>query len=343
MQLALIPAAPAAHVQLDILDQLAAAPSANDRLADVAAVLDAAAVDLDDAPVNLHDHDTVLINSSAGKDSQALLTYLVALADTQAYPRERLLVVHCDLGRVEWDGTLELAREQAHAYGLRFVAVSRDGDLLEQVRDRRRTLDAKAAVLTAESAALDAAGWHEFAALARQDAAKATNTPAWPSSQARFCTSDQKTSQVVKLMTFLTAEHRTAGHTTPLRILNTLGIRAAESPARAKKADLHRDSASNGRRTVTRWLPIFGWPDALVWQTIRASGLRWHTAYDAGMPRLSCALCVLAGERELILAARLNPGLAREYVAVEREVGHTFQNGRSIESVARAAGVLEPA
>lgn len=312
-------------------------------LATAVRVLNAAGIDLSAAPVNLHDFDVVLVNSSAGKDSQALLTYLIALADAQGYSRDRIIVVHADLGRVEWDGTRELAEQQAAAYGLRVEVVARGEDLLDQVSTRRRNLDAKAEALTGEAAALRDAGWVAFAGLADQDAAKAEGTPAWPSSTARYCTSDQKTSQVAKLMTRLADTHRAAGNAGPLRILNTLGIRADESPARAKKESLHRDSASNTRRAVTRWLPIFGWSEALVWSVIDASGLRSHEAYAAGMPRLSCVFCVLAGERELILAARLNPALAREYVATEREVGHTFQNGRSIESIAAAAGVLEPA
>lgn len=253
-----------------------------------------------------------LVNSSAGKDSQAMLTYLAELADAQGVSRDRLLVVHADLGRVEWAGTRELAERQAAAYGLRFEVVSRGEDLLDQVVTRHETLRAKGD----------------------------TTTPAWPSSAARYCTSDQKTSQVAKLMTRLAAEHRTAGNTAPLRILNCLGIRAAESPARAKKSPLGPDPASNGRRTVTRWLPIFEWSDAEVWATIRRSGLPYHPAYDAGMPRLSCVFCVLAGRRELVLAARLNPDLARQYVAVEKRVGHTFKNGQSIADIAAEAGVL---
>ena len=61
----------------------------------------------------LHDYDWIPLNSSGGKDSQAMLDYVVALADTYDVPRGRLLVVHADLGRVEWPGTRELAEERA--------------------------------------------------------------------------------------------------------------------------------------------------------------------------------------------------------------------------------------
>lgn len=265
-----------------------------------------------DRPVDLTAFDLILINSSGGKDSQAMLTHLVELADAQGVPRDRLVVVHADLGRVEWPGTRELVHAQAACYGLAVEVVARVEDLIDQIDTRHNALRAKGD----------------------------TTTPAWPSSTARYCTSDQKTGQVAKLMTRLAAQHRAAGHTRPITILNCLGLRADESPARARKTPLGPDSASNGRRTVTRWLPIFDWSVDEVWATIARSGLPHHPAYDAGMPRLSCVFCVLAGRRELVLAARLNPALADEYLALEGRVGHTFQQRLSMaEIVAEARGL----
>lgn len=129
-------------------------------------------------------------------------------------------------------------------------------------------------------------------------------------------------------------------NTAPVRILNCLGIRADESPARAKKTAFGPDKpATNGRRTVDRWLPIFDWDVKRVWATIRRSGLPVHPAYAAGMPRLSCVFCVLAGRRELVLAARLNPELAQVYVDTEELVGSRFKNDLSMaEVVAEAQG-----
>lgn len=250
---------------------------------------------------DLVSYDVILVNSSAGKDSQAMLTHVVELADAAGVERARIVVVHADLGRVEWQGARELAERQAAAYGLRFEVVRRErGDLLDQIEARGM----------------------------------------FPSSTARYCTSDQKTSQVAKLMTRLAAEHRAAGDTASIRILNCLGIRADESPARAKKAAFGPDTAAtNGRRTVNRWLPIFDWSTDEVWATIRRSGLPHHPAYDAGMPRLSCVFCVLAGQKELVLAARLNPELAAEYVAVEARIGHRFRNDLSMKQIVDLASV----
>ena len=67
--------------------------------------------------------DVVLLNSSAGKGSQTMIRQVVKAADDEGLERSRIIVVHADLGRVEWDGARELAREQAQAYGFEFRSI----------------------------------------------------------------------------------------------------------------------------------------------------------------------------------------------------------------------------
>jgi hypothetical protein len=43
--------------------------------------------------------------------------------------------------------------------------------------------------------------------------------------------------------------------------------------------------------------------------------------------------CVLAGRKELTLAARLNPDLARRYLDVEQRVGHTIKADLSMAQI----------
>lgn len=260
---------------------------------------------------NLHDFDRLVLNSSAGKDSQAMLTKMVELADAQGYSRDRIVVVHCDLGRVEWQGTAELAETQADFYGLRFVKVARpQGDLLTQIEARGM----------------------------------------FPSSTARYCTSDQKTGQVAKVLTALAnevkAEMKASGtmFPRPVAILNCLGLRAEESPARAKKPVWSIEKkTTNGQKTVTRWLPIFEMTTTEVWETIEASGVPSHWAYKAGMPRLSCCFCVLASKSSLVRSAQLNPALAAEYAAVEVRIGHIFRGKPGTKDALSMAEVIEAA
>jgi 3'-phosphoadenosine 5'-phosphosulfate sulfotransferase (PAPS reductase)/FAD synthetase len=244
----------------------------------------------------------ILANSSAGKDSQAMLDYLVEQCDAAKVPRERLVVVHADLGRVEWPGTRELAKEQAQHYGLMFYAVYRtQGDLLEHIEQRGM----------------------------------------FPSPTARYCTANHKRSQVWRLLTYLTAQARKEG-AAPVRILNCMGLRAQESPARAKRKPFDHDArASNGKRWVDVWLPIHAWSVDKVWQRIRASGVRHHPAYDLGMPRLSCCFCIFSPRSALLLAGKHNPELLAEYVRVEQKINHRFRKELSLLSIQQALAAGE--
>lgn len=85
------------------------------------------------------------------------------------------------------------------------------------------------------------------------------------------------------------------------------------------------------------WLPIHDWTERQVWQRIHASGVPYHPAYDAGMSRLSCSLCVLASRADLVRAAQLRPDLAAEYAALEVEIGHRFRNDMSMADIISAA------
>ena len=145
-------------------------------------------------PINLKDYDIIMINTSAGKDSQAMLDYIVEQA-TQAGVMGRLVAVHADLGRVEWQGTRELAEAQARHYDIRFEIVKKNGgDLLEHIEKRGM----------------------------------------WPSNNARYCTGDYKRAPVRTLMTRLVEERGWEKGNPRIRILNCMGLRAEESTPRGK-------------------------------------------------------------------------------------------------------------
>lgn len=243
--------------------------------------------------MDLREFDVILVNTSAGKDSLAMLDYVVALADAQGV-RDRVKAVHCDLGRVEWSGTRELAERQCAAYGVPLTVVSRAQDLLAQVEQRGM----------------------------------------WPSPTVRYCTSDHKRDQVAKVMTAIVDHIRRAAAGKHVRILNCMGLRAQESDARKKLAPVAANKrASNTKRTVVNWLPIHDWTEEQVWNHIRARGLEYHPAYDLGMPRLSCVFCFFAPPEALLLAGYHNRALLGQYVGVERRTGHTFKSDLSLVQI----------
>ena len=257
---------------------------------------------------NFDDYDLLVINSSAGKDSQVMLDELVTLA-TESGNLHKVRVVHADLGRVEWPGTRELAEEQVAHYGLELDVVQKKDteraprDMLERVRVRGM----------------------------------------WPSSAARWCTSDHKRGAIRPYFTQLAREWKeeTGVVDRPCRILSAMGMRSQESPARAKRAGFVEGVVSSRNQVVDEWLPIQNWTEDDVWGRIAETGVRHHWAYDEGMPRLSCSFCVLASRSALVRAAQLRPELAAEYATVEAETGHSFQASTSMAEIIEEAESTE--
>lgn len=191
--------------------------------------------------------------------------------------------------REEWKGTIEIVKLQAEQLGLPYHVVTRGEGLLDYVRRRRM----------------------------------------WPSSKARYCTSDFKRAPIDKLITKLAP-----GLERRVKVLNVMGLRAEESPARAKKVPFKvNERRTNGRRHVDDWLPILGLKLGEVWETIKANAIPQHAAYSLGMPRLSCVMCIFAPKAALVLAGKHNLSLLKEYVAVEKEIGHDFREGFKIADV----------
>lgn len=244
-------------------------------------------------PVNFHDYAWVVCNSSGGKDSQTALRKVVLDADEQGYPRDQIVVSHQKLGGSEWPETLELVYEQSGHYGL--ATITR----------RYRNRD----------------GQH----LELLDVVRKRGM--WPSNKQRYCTSEFKRGPGNTLLTFLSKQR-------PGNILQVFGFRHEESPARAKKVELANNKrASTKTRRVDDYCPILTMTTEEVWADIRASGVRHHYVYDHGLSRHSCILCIFAPESQLMAAGRLMPRVLDDHIEVEQEIGHTFQNGRSLESV----------
>jgi 3'-phosphoadenosine 5'-phosphosulfate sulfotransferase (PAPS reductase)/FAD synthetase len=254
--------------------------------------------------LQLADYDFVVVNTSSGKDSQTILRFIAQQSEREGYPKDKIVCAHADLGTMEWPGTVELAQKQSEHYGYRFWKMARpQGDLLAHICQRGK----------------------------------------WPSSACRYCTSDHKRGQIRKLFTQLCNGSLVSFYPhKQVRILNVMGMRAEESPARAKLKPFSFDAGgSNGKRHVDTWLPIHALQLADVWADIKASGVPYHKAYDLGMPRLSCIFCIFSPPAALMLAGRHNPDLLARYVEAERMMGHTFRKDFPIEKVQQAIAAGE--
>ena len=143
----------------------------------------------------------------------------------------------------------------------------------------------------------------------------------FPSPKVRWCTSSLKRGPIEReLRRYLKANPRFGG-----RIVSAMGMRAEESPARARKPPWRlNDRNSRAGRTWYDWLPVFNLTERQVFGVIRDAGQSPHPAYGMGMSRLSCVFCIMASRADLRTAAQLQPALYARYVDLEERFRHTL-------------------
>jgi hypothetical protein len=252
----------------------------------------------------------LVVSVSGGKDSDCMALELASLRAVYGWDG-RFILIHADVGRMEWPQSLPHCAALADRLGAEFVVVRHaKRDLMDGIHLRMET---------------------------RPDA------PPFPSSAARWCTSDYKRAVIDKWLR----------NNVPTAAVSAIGFRREESAARAKQplceVRAGATAPTKGRR-VLDWHPILEYRLADVWRVIgytldelraiqtetKRTGIvpidfRGHPAYAFGNERVSCALCVLGSLNDLRNGAAHNPAIHAELVEIEERSGFTFQQGRSLK------------
>lgn len=243
----------------------------------------------------------VAIGVSGGKDSQASALVVCEHLDRAGHAGPRVLV-HSDLGSVEWRDSHRVCQDLADHLGLELVVLRREkGGLMERWESRWQTSITR-----------------------YQDLATVTLVPCWSTPVMRFCTSEMKTHPISAML-----RRRFPGEV----VINVTGIRRDESSRRAKSAIA--DGDRDGR--LWNWRPILDWSADDVFACIARHGLRPHPAYpDFGMSRVSCRFCIMSSLADLVAAAAQpeTHDLLRRIVALEIASTFAFQGGRWLGDVA---------
>lgn len=112
--------------------------------------------------------------------------------------------------------------------------------------------------------------------------------------------------------------------------LNCTGLRADESPSRAKKEPLKLNpTLSKAGRTVYEYLPIHSLSTETVFQIIAEAGQEPFHAYKRNK-RLSCVFCIMGCESDLQHGAEQRPELLKKYLDLEVETGWTMFSNQSL-------------
>ncbi len=243
----------------------------------------------------------VAIGVSGGKDSQAAALATVDHLDRIGHTGPRVLI-HSDLGVVEWNESLPVCERLAARLGLELIVVRRGaGDLMDRWESRWASSIRRYANLETVTLVLP-----------------------WSTPSMRFCTSELKTHVI-------TAELRRRFGKQPF--VNVTGIRRQESAARAKGTVAAPESS--GR--FWTWRPISDWSIEQVFARIAAGGLGPHEAYGQfGMSRVSCRFCIMSNAADLAAAAAVPEShpLYRRMVGLEIASSFGFQGARWLGDVA---------
>ncbi|KWV42112.1 hypothetical protein AS026_21115 [Rhizobium altiplani] len=244
----------------------------------------------------------VAVGVSGGKDSQAAALATFRHLDQCGHDGPRVLV-HADLGVVEWKNSLRICEELAAHLGCELLVVRRKaGDLMDRWEARwRSSIDRYAALETV------------------------TLVPCWSTPRMRFCTSELKTHVIQAEL-----KRRYKGQT----VINVTGVRREESATRSKATVADQGAANDN---FINWRPIVDWSVQEVFSTIDASGLAPHPAYrDNGMSRVSCMFCIMSNIADLTAAAAQSEShdLYRRMVRLECDSSFAFQGSRWLGDVA---------
>lgn len=243
-------------------------------------------------------HAPVAMGVSGGKDSCLLALAVQEHLDAIGHRGPRVLV-HADLGRVEWRDSLRVCQRLSDRLDLELVVVRRpSGDMMDRWLSR----------------------WSGNVERYQGLSCVKLISP-WSSSTARFCTSELKVQPICRDLV-----RRFRGRT----IINAVGIRRQESTGREHTPVAKPQPALSGGGGTRglNWNAVVEWLEHEVFAFLAARNFTPHEGYtDYGMSRISCAFCVLAKLADL-LASSSNPdhhALYREMVDLEILSGFSFQ------------------
>ena len=241
----------------------------------------------------------VCIGCSGGKDSCAVAFATLAHLDAIGHQGPRILM-HADLGVVEWKDSAPTCARLADRLGLELVTVRRKaGDMMERWEGR----------------------WHNNVERYINLECVKLILP-WSTASMRFCTSELKTdvmcADLVKRFPQST-------------ILSVSGIRREESSKRKRAPVLKAQPKLTSKKWETSgygWNPLLEWKLPQVLGYLEAQRFELHEAYRVfKSSRVSCCFCILASEADLAAAASCpdNADIYRRMVDLEIASSFAFR------------------
>jgi 3'-phosphoadenosine 5'-phosphosulfate sulfotransferase (PAPS reductase)/FAD synthetase len=223
-----------------------------------------------------------VVNHSGGKDSQAMLIHM----KSAGIPESQMMIIHADLGRVEWPGNMDHIRR--FSGNLPILRATSKRSLMEMI---------------------DARGMFPSPSQ-RQCTSDLKRGPI-----------ERETRRFLKAFGF----PRRVVNCMGMRAQESPGRKKMKTFQRVGRNCILPTKRNRWQgREWFNWLPIHHLTEDQVFAAIKLAGQEPHPIYAKGMSRLSCQFCIMASKADLTTAARLSPELYAEYVALEKRIGHTL-------------------
>ncbi len=271
------------------------------------------------------DYDVFIVCFSGGKDSIALVLYLLSIG----VPPHKIELWHHNVDGSEeepvfmdWECTPDYCRKFAKAFGLKFYLSWKEGGFKrEMLRNNQPTAPTTFVTPSGELVTIGGKGDPGTRLKFPQVAADL---------KVRWCSAYLKVDVGA-------AAIRNQPRFNGLRVAVLSGERGEESTARSKYRMFEPDRADlrNGRvpRLVDRIRPILKWTEKEVWDIIRKYRVRVHPCYYMGWSRCSCKFCIFGNADQFASANSISPKIGNEMIELEKSFGVTMKRNTDLESL----------
>lgn len=277
--------------------------------------------------INIESYDYYIIATSGGKDSMAMVLYLLSAG----IPARKIELWHHLIdGRegsslMDWPVTEDYVKRFAKEFGIRlFYSWKEGGFEREMLRENQRTAP------------------NHFQAPGEDDniiecscggtRGKLSTRRKFPQVSANL---SQRWCSAYLKIDVCTAAINNQKRFIGKRALVMTGERAQESAARSKYKEFEPDRSDrrNGKRIkrhVDHWRPVHLWDEKEVWKIIKKFRVNPHPAYRLGWGRLSCISCIFGSRNQWATLHKIDPARFLRIGQYENEFGVTIHRSKSV-------------
>lgn len=274
---------------------------------------------------DLHSYDKYIVSFSGGKDSTALLLYLL----DNSVPCDRIELWHQEIdGRSEslfdWEVTPDYCRKLGEAFGIPVFYQWRTGGFKkEMLRNNELT-----APICFE---LPGGEIKQIGGIKGKPNTRLKFPQQSASLKVRWCSAALK-------IDVCSAALRNQERFRNIRTLVLSGERGEESKQRSTYAILEPDKADlrNGKeyfRHIDRYRPIRDWKESQIWDIMEKYRVRAHPCYFMGFGRCSCKFCVFGNQHQFASAACISKHQANDLIQFEKDFGYTLKRDTDLSTL----------